>query len=381
MLKVVNIIEDGRLAGPQIRIAEVARELGKYDIETTVVFPKHQSEVFKAKLDQYKVNAVRFPIHRLTRSKIDLLKYFLFLIYEIILLYSFFKKEHFDIIHCSGGSWQYKGLIAGKFAGAKTLWHLNDTGMPPVILFLFRSMASRFADGFIVAGQRVKDFYTAQLHSNDKPIIEIQAPVATANFDPQQVKSDKAVESKQGIKIISIGNLNPLKGYEYFIQMADRLNRSHENLHFFIVGPDFESQKSYVSRLYNLKRKLKVNNLNFYGACHDVRKVLKPADIYVCSSISEASPVSVWEAMSMGKAIVATDVGDVTRFINNEKNGFVVPIKDPESLAEKVDILIRNPERRKKFGEEAIKVARQELDVQIIARHHRDAYYSILNHT
>jgi glycosyltransferase involved in cell wall biosynthesis len=374
----VNIIEDGRLAGPQIRIAEVARELGRYDIATTVVFPKHQSEVFKSKLDQYKVNAVRLPIHRLTRNKIDLLKYLLFLIYEIILLYSFLKKEHFDIIHCSGGSWQYKGLIAGKMAGIKTLWHLNDTGMPSVILFLFRNVAARFADGFIVAGQRVKDFYSAHLGSTAKPIIEIQAPVATANFDPQHIEPDSTVDAKPGVKIISIGNLNPLKGYEYFIQMADRLNQSHQNLHFFIVGPDFESQKNYVGQLHYLKQKFKLNNLKFYGACHDVRKVLKAADIYVCSSITEASPVSVWEAMSMGKAIVATDVGDVARFLTHEKNGFIVPIKDPESLAEKVDILIRNPERRKEFGEKAMNVARQKLDVQIIARHHRDAYYSIL---
>jgi glycosyltransferase involved in cell wall biosynthesis len=122
-----------------------------------------------------------------------------------------------------------------------------------------------------------------------------------------------------------------------------------------------------------------LNNLSFYGACHDVRQVLKPADIYVCSSIAEASPVSVWEAMSMGKAIVATDVGDVARFLTHGKNGFIVPIKDPESLAEKVDILIRNPEIRKRFGEMAMNVARHKLDVQIIARKHRDAYNSILN--
>jgi glycosyltransferase involved in cell wall biosynthesis len=315
----------------------------------------------------------------LTRNKIDLCKYFLFFIYEIILLYSFFKKERFDIIHCSGGSWQYKGLIAGKLAGAKTLWHLNDTGMPPVILFFLKILATRFADGFIAAGQRVKDFYTPHIGSSDKPIFEIQAPVATANFDSQHVKADKAVNSKEGIKIISVGNLNPLKGYEYFIEMAERLNQIHKNLHFFIVGPDFESQRIYVNRLYNLKRQFNLNNLNFYGACHDVRQVLKPADIYVCSSITEASPISVWEAMSMGKAIVSSNVGDVPRFIKDNKNGFIVPCRDSQALAAKVDTLITAPELRKNFGKRARQTAKQFLDISVIVQNHLNAYHKTID--
>jgi len=48
-VKVANIIEEGRLGGPQIRIAEVARCLKEQGIETTVIYPKYQSDLFKQK--------------------------------------------------------------------------------------------------------------------------------------------------------------------------------------------------------------------------------------------------------------------------------------------------------------------------------------------
>ena len=156
-MKVANIIEEGRLGGPQIRIAEVARCLKAHGIETTVFYPKYQSDLFKQTLDTYGIRNICMPLHRLTKDKKHLFAYFLFFFYEIICLYFFFKRERFDIIHCSGGSWQFKGIIAGRLAGSKILWHLNDTGMPGFFRWLFRLIAPKFADGLIVAGKRVKE--------------------------------------------------------------------------------------------------------------------------------------------------------------------------------------------------------------------------------
>ena len=48
-------------------------------------------------------------------------------------------------------------------------------------------------------------------------------------------------------------------------------------------------------------------NIYFINSRRDVRPLLKRFDIYVCSSDNEASPLSVWEAMSMKKPIVSTD--------------------------------------------------------------------------
>lgn len=377
-MKVCNIIEDGRLAGPQIRIADVARFLLKKDIDTTVVFPKYESDLFKKKLDEFSIKNKPCRLHHLTKDKKHLLKYTLFFIYELIALYRFFKKEDFDIIHCSGGAWQCKGVIAGKLAGAKTLWHLNDTQMPALLRLLFRPLAYIFADGFIVAGHRVKQYYLNVFKRHQKPIFEIQAPVNTEVFNPSEVKSDPSIERRPGIKIVTICNLNSTKGLEYFIQMAAILSNTHENLFFFIVGPAYASQKKYVDKLNRLKNHLNLNNLIFRGPSHNVASVLRAADIYVCSSIAEASPLAVWEAMSMEKAIVSSAVGDVPRFLKDNKNGFIVPIKDPRALVDKVGILIRDPDLRKNFGKKARQTAKRFLDIKIMVKKHVEAYHQIV---
>jgi glycosyltransferase involved in cell wall biosynthesis len=84
--------------------------------------------------------------------------------------------------------------------------------------------------------------------------------------------------------------------------------------------------------------------------------------------------------MAMGKAIVATDVGDISRFIEHGKSGFIVPPESPEKLAEYVGRLVENPELRAAFGSRAREIAVAELDVSIVARHHAEAYESILNY-
>ncbi len=380
-MKIANIIEEGRLGGPQIRIAEVARRLKEHGIETTVVYPKYQSDLFEQKLNEYGIKNIRLPLHRLTKEKKHLTAYFLFFFYEVIYLYLFFKREQFDIIHCSGGSWQFKGIIAGKLAGSKTLWHLNDTGRRAFFRWMFGLIAPKCADGLIVTGNRVKGCYIEQLDLGDMPIIECLPPVNTDLVDPSKVESDKSISEADGLKIVTVVNINPGKGLDYFMYMAAHLNSHHERLNFFIVGPVYDTQKNYSKTLSKLRDKLKLNNLQFYGACRDVPSVLKAADIFVCTSLSESGPMSVWEAMSMEKAIVSTDVGEVARFLKNEAIGFIVPTKDSEALAHKVGILIENPDLRERFGKKAREAAKKYLDVDVVARKHMEAYRVVRSRT
>jgi len=379
VIKIANIIEEGRLGGPQIRIAEVAKHLKEQGVETTVVYPKYQSDLFKQKLDEYGIRDIRLPLHRLTKDKKHLLAYFFFFFYEIFFLYLFFKREQFDIIHCSGGSWQFKGIIAGKLAGSKTLWHLNDTSMPSFIRWVFRLVAPKLADGLIVAGKRVREYYVEQLGLSYMPLTVCLPPVNIDAFDPSDVKYDKFISKVNGLKIITVANVNPIKGLNYFMNMAAYLNRRYEGLNFFIVGPVYDTQKSYLKTLHKLQDKLKLDNLLFYGACQNVPSILKSTDIFVCTSLSESGPMSVWEAMSMGKAIVSTDVGDVACYLKNKENGFVVPIKDAEALVEKVGALIENPDLRRKFGKKARKAACKYLDINVTTQKHMQAYRNVLN--
>lgn len=378
-MNVINIIEEGRLGGPQVRIAEVAKKLKSSKFETTVIFPKANSEKFETLLRKYKVSCNSLTLHRLTKEKWHLVKFLIFFLYELFLLWRIITKGQFEIIHVSGGSWQWKGVIAGKLAGCKVLWHLNDTQMPSYIRFIFKPLAKYFADGFIVAGHRVKDYYLNQLQIS-KPIVDIiQAPVDCSVFNPEIVEVDPKLEKLKGVKVVTVANINPIKGLEAFILMASEVRKTYKEVSFVIVGPVYSSQKKYYERIKKLISEHGLqSSIHFYGATDNVKSILKSTDIYVCSSVAEASPVSVWEALAMEKPIVSSDVGDVSYIIKDGESGFIVGVEDHLALAKNVNRLIGSPTLRRDVGKQARLTALAQLNVDVIANQHREVYKKVL---
>jgi glycosyltransferase involved in cell wall biosynthesis len=377
-MKIATIIEDGRFGGPQRWITSVSGRFKDFGFDQIVLLPMLDSGRFYEELHAQGVSTKQLSLHRLTKEKAHLIKFILLFIPETIFLYKALKKDNIDIVHCNN-SWQFKGVIAGRFAGKKIVWHLHETSTPFFVNIIFKFLALHCADAFITAGKRVREYYLSDKRLANKPIMEIQAPVDTSVFDPGKVEKDCRIADCPGLKIVTVANVNHLKGTEYFIEMASILNNQYDNLGFFVVGPHFASQKAYSEKMIRMAQKYDLDNLHFCGLLENIPSVLKAADVYVCSSIAEASPISVWEAMSMGKAIVSTNVGDVAKFIKDGESGFVVPIKNAGALAEKVGMFIENADLRKKVGANARKIAIKNLDVDICVKKHADFYRKIMD--
>jgi glycosyltransferase involved in cell wall biosynthesis len=180
-----------------------------------------------------------------------------------------------------------------------------------------------------------------------------------------------------GTKIGMIAHVNPTKGIDNFLKMAAMLSMRYDKLNFLIVGAFFKSQKTYITRLLELKEQLRLDNCHFLGSTANIGSILKSMDIFVFCSVSEASPMSVWEARAMAKPIVTTDVGDVARFIENGKSGFLVPINNVEALTKSVGRLIEDKPLRAEFGQKAREAAIRHLDIRICVRKHLEFYREI----
>ena len=377
-IRVANIIEEGKLGGPQVRIANVARALKPY-VETTVVLPLENSDRFRAKLEEYNIPYKTFNLSRITKEVRVALRYLFFSWYEVLQLARYFRKENFDLIHVSGGSWQYKGVVAGKLAGRKVVWHLNDTYMPWFIRKIF-SLFSWLPDAYIFASERSCEYYRP-LISLDKPSFIIPAPVETKYFSPDiSIAMDgKLVNEWEGkIVIGTIANINPIKGIDVFINVAAFLNKEFCDLQFVVVGALKNRQYNFFSKLKSLAAERGVANLLFVGPMDDVRSIIYRMNIYLCTSYAESSPISVWEAMSMGKAIVSADVGDVSKYVISGISGEIVPVGDVESFAKKVAMLIRNPACAVSYGKEARRIAVERLDICYCSDRHFSAYNYII---
>lgn len=379
-IKVANIIEEGKLGGPQVRICAVAKALNGC-VNSTVIMPVENSKAFQHKCTLSGVPYKTFPITRITKEWRVAFRYLIFSLLEVLQLSRTFKSEAFDLVHVSGGSWQFKGIIAAKLAGKKVLWHLNDTSMPGFIKYIF-SIVSRFADGFIFASERTKNYYADLIHL-DTPNFVIPAPVDVSAFDPGcKYTGEKEALDRWAGKIIvgTVANISHVKGLDVLIRSAAKFNTQGFDVQFVVVGTIFPSQKRYYSELCKLASDLGVDNIEFVGARDDVRPLLHRFDVYLCTSNAESSPISVWEAMAMAKPVVSTDVGDVPLYIKNNETGFIVDVGDSDAIADRLAILVENETLRQDFGQRAREIAVRELDLSRCAGSHFAAYTEILSH-
>lgn len=378
-MKVVNITEEGRFGGPQRRILEVAKVLkSAYNIETIVVLPNYDSERFQEAMKAANVAFYAISIHRFTKNIPHLIKAILFFIPEVWRLMQIMKKESADIVHING-SWQIKGVIAAYLAGVKNVWHLNDTSAPRPIKMLFNLLATLMGDGFISSSNRTTNYYIDRESLKKKPLQLVRPPVDTKKFTPDSIERSSKLDEFDGVRILSVGNVGPYKGYDTYIRAAALVNQKlpNKDVHFYIAGKLFKTQQKVINDLEILADTLGVKNLTFLGETKNIPEVLKSSDIFVCSSVAEAGPMSVFEAMMMKKPIVSTDVGDVKALFEIEDCGIVVPVGDNQGLAEGIIRIIEDTNYGIQIGQLARNTALNHLDVKHCANAHQLIYRQI----
>lgn len=350
-MRVANVIEEGKLGGPQVRMVRVAAALADR-ADTLVVMPRANSATFREMCEAHGVAYRTLPLTRITKELRPALAYVVFSPVEVVRLARLFRRERVDLVHASGGSWQYKAVIAARLAGIPSVWHLNDTQMPGWVRRLFR-LVSALPAGFIFASERSRAYYGSHLAGRLHDVVP--SAVDAARFDPAQPHPGDAdiIDRLGNAPVIgTVASISRVKGLETLIHAAAELRRTMPELRVVIMGPVHVNQQAYYQELLSLSDELGVADaIEWVGGRSDIRPILARFDVYVCSSNAESSPVSVWEAMAMAKPVVSTDVGDVSRHVIDEVNGYVVPIKDYSALADRVQHLLEDQDMAKLYGE------------------------------
>ncbi len=163
------------------------------------------------------------------------------------------------------------------------------------------------------------------------------------------VPNDHVIRSGQ-FTIISTRNLRDIYDIQTLIHAIPTIVQDIPKCRITIVG-----EGSQLQELKDLAHKLGIAEyINFTGFIpnEQLPKYLKSADIYVSTSLSDAGlAVSTAEAMACGLPVVITDGADNREWVKDGINGFIIPKKSPGVLAERVVYLLKNPELRRKIGE------------------------------
>ena len=211
----------------------------------------------------------------------------------------------------------------------------------------------------------------------------IPSTVDVSAFDKKnQLEGDEdLLEQLSGFPVVgTVANVSPVKGLETLIRCAAELLPKRPDIKLLIVGPIHANQSSYHKQLAELARTLGLaQNVIWAGQRADVRPLMARMNVYVCSSVAESSPVSVWEAMAMEKAIVSTDVGDVSRHLMDGDRGYIVPVEDFHTMAKRIDVLLEDTSRASLYGARARDEVRSSFSPNRIAAQTKLFYRKILH--
>lgn len=174
--------------------------------------------------------------------------------------------------------------------------------------------------------------------------------------------------------IVAVGRFEPPKGYQDMIKSFDII-RKKQNVRLIILGkgPLESSIKKLISDL-DLK-----DHVLMPGFVSNPWSYLNLADVYLSTSHWEGFHLTIAEAMACGVPPVATDCDFGPReVIQDGINGFLVPVGDIETIAEKVINLLTNEPLRKKLSENA-KIRALDFDVSKIVKQYEVVFDKVIS--
>jgi glycosyltransferase involved in cell wall biosynthesis len=174
--------------------------------------------------------------------------------------------------------------------------------------------------------------------------------------------------------LVSVGNLYPVKGHRHLVEALGLLGPRHSTVHVAIAGRG----EGAIALAACARDRGLTDRVHLLGLRTDVAAVLAAADIFVLPSLSEGLPLALLEAMFAGRAIVASDVGDVGVALADGGSGVLVEAGDSAALAEALERLLDDPDRARDLGESAARRAAAEYDVSRMVRRYAATYEGLL---
>jgi glycosyltransferase involved in cell wall biosynthesis len=240
----------------------------------------------------------------------------------------------------------WPSVLAAKERHLAAIWmiHESQAGKEIALSEKGAQKAFQIADMLIFGCRSNQDLYRGLQHgTNFRTIhygtegLRISDDVSDQNFNEQK------------FTILHIGSIETRKGQDVLIEAVKGLSKEYrDKIQVFLIGrklnnPFFEK----------MQRLLKgSSNIEWLGELphKEVAILMYRAQLFVCSSRDEVFPLTILEAMSAGKPVIAADVGGVREMITDGVDGFIVPNGDFQSLREKIEYCIKNPAVLQKVG-------------------------------
>ncbi|MGC4085745.1 MAG: glycosyltransferase family 4 protein, partial [Vicinamibacterales bacterium] len=272
-------------------------------------------------------------------------------------------ERKIDILHLHGYGATTFGRMVGALRGIPTIVHehANLTTTP-----WFQKVADKalepFTDIAIAVSQSTADFVINARLIPEKKTKVVYLGVPLEEFSRERTSAEVAdARAVLGIAptdfaIGTITRLHDSKGNNYLVDAAAQVVRERPQARFYLVGegpllPDLQSQAAALGL---------GERFVFAGFQRDVARYLSAFDLSVFPSLWEGTPITAFEALAMGKPIVATDADGLLDILTDTLDAVIVPRRNAAALAKTIEWAIDSPAERARLSANARETGREE---------------------
>lgn len=347
-------------------VFEEVKALAEEGFEIHVVTQHNPGIPYEEVMDQIHIHRFRWLEPKTFRALVHfkgLMDTFRMMTYVISLFFSLIqiiRKYKIQIIHAhsvipTGFIASVVSKIMGKplFITAHGMDINNFENRPIFNYFISRSLNS--SSKSIAVSEDLAKKMRAMINDQNK-IVVLRNAVDTDRFNPtinRDLRQNFDIKDEE-ILILFVGYLDEFKGIFELIDAFSTITRENSNVKLMMVGAGPKKED-----LLKILTKMGIENKVIFTGMIEHEKIhryYQAADIFILPSYTEGGgpPLVIMEAMACGLPIIGTNVGGIPEGIENGVNGYILPPKNVDKLTKKLDILIKNDDLRKKFGNNSL---------------------------
>ena len=261
--------------------------------------------------------------------------------------------RNIDVLHLHGYGATTFGRLVGAIRGIPTIVHehanltstpwfqkIADRALEPstdIALAVSKSTADFVIHARLIPESKVKVVYLGV------PLDEFSRARTAAEI--QAARQDLGIQDHE-FAVGTVTRLHESKGNSYLVDAAARVVKEKPDVRFFLVG-----EGPLLGDLQAQAAKLNLGDrFVFVGFRRDVAATLSAFDLSVFPSLWEGTPITAFEALAMGKPIVATDADGLLDILTSDLDAVIVPKRNVEALADKIVWAMDHPADRARLG-------------------------------
>jgi glycosyltransferase involved in cell wall biosynthesis len=273
------------------------------------------------------------------------------------------------------------GTIASRLTKTKSIAVVTGLGY----IFINNTMVSRIAKllykfsfqfsekVFFINEDDKSEFIINNLVDQNKVVV-IPGEGINTNF----FRSENNKKNNNEFKFLLIARILWDKGVGEYVEAAKILKTKYKDVEFGLLGYLDVANPKAITKV-QMKEWENQGNIKFFGSTDDVKSFIEKSDCIVLPSYREGISMTLMEASSMSKPIIATNVPGCKDLIENGMNGYLCEVRNAQDLADKMEMMLNlSEEERSKMGKKGREKMIKEFDEKIVIDKYLQAIKELL---